>query len=330
MSQRGVYTLALVQIALLAFGFFAPSDLIYPIQVLSLAGLVAIQAIGLNLMLGGTGQLSLGQVGFAACGAYGSAMMMRYAHWPFSLAFLAGVALSAVFGVFIGFSALRLRGQYLAMATLAFGGIVFGLINELDITGGPMGLLRIPPIAPFGIRLVTPQQRYLAIWVVAIVASAVVLSLMNSRVGRALVAIRDDEVAATALGINVSRYKIIVFVISAALSGISGALYASYLGGIAPARFGVQESIALLIVVTVGGVGSIPGTTLSAILLTVLPELMRQYENVRPTIYAAALVFLILAFPGGLGRVLAATDGWLLRVVKLAIGGKRASDPRAS
>jgi branched-chain amino acid transport system permease protein len=321
MSQRGILTLTLVQIGLLIFGFTASWDMIYPIQVLSLAGLVAIQAIGLSLMLGGTGQLSLGQVGFAACGAYGSAMLLKFLHWPFELAFLAGVALAALFGLFVGFTALRLRGQYLAMATLAFGGIVYGLVNELDITGGPMGLLRIPPMSVFGMRLISPQERYLAIWIVAILASTAVLSLMHSRVGRALAAIRDDEVAAGALGINVARYKILVFMISAALSGMSGALYASYLGGIAPAPFDIQASVALLVIVAIGGLGSIPGTTVSAILLTVLPELLRQYETYRPTVYAAALVILILTFPGGLGRIMGVIDDgltWPLRRLHLA------------
>jgi branched-chain amino acid transport system permease protein len=197
------------------------------------------------------------------------------------------------------------------MATLAFGGIVFGTVYQLEITGGPLGMLRIPPMSIFGQRLLSPQAKYLAIWVVAAIVTSAVLSLLWSRIGRALAAIRDDEVAATALGINVARYKISVFVIAAALSGMAGAMYASYLGGIAPSRFGLSESIALIIVVTVGGLGSIPGTVVAAIALTALPEFMRQYEIYRPTAYAAALIVLIILFPGGLGQVL----GWLDQVV---------------
>jgi branched-chain amino acid transport system permease protein len=311
MAQRGIVALGLVFAALLIFGAVAPYELIYPIQVLSLAGLVTIQAVGLNLLIGSTGQISLGQVGFAAIGAYLSGILLKQAHWPFELAFLSGSIVAALVGVVVGFSALRLRGQYLAMATLAFGGIVFGTVYELEITGGPLGMLRIPPMSIFGQRLLSPQAKYLAIWVVAAIVTSAVLSLLWSRIGRALAAIRDDEVAAAALGINVARYKISIFVIAAALSGMAGAMYASYLGGIAPSRFGLSESIALLIVVAVGGLGSIPGTVVAAIALTALPEFMRQYEIYRPTAYAAALIVLIILFPGGLGQVLA----WLDHVV---------------
>ena len=146
--------------------------------------------------------------------------------------------------------------------------------------------------------------------------TAAILSLLWSRIGRALAAIRDDEVVASALGINVARYKISIFVIAAALSGMSGAMYGSYLGGLAPIRFGLGKSIALLVVVTVGGLGSIPGTIAAAIVLTALPEFMRQYEVYRPTAYAAALVLLIILFPGGLGQVLAWCDQAILAVFR--------------
>ena len=312
MTQKGLITLALIFVALLTFGCIASFEMIYPLQVLSLAGLTAIQAVGLNLLIGSTGQISLGQVGFAAIGAYLSGSLLKEAHWPFELSLLVGAFAAGLSGVAVGFSALRLRGQYLAMATLAFGGIVFGLITELEVTGGTLGMLRIPPMSVFGFRLLSPQARYLAIWIVAAIATAAVLSLLWSRIGRALAAIRDDEIVAAALGINVARCKISVFVIAATLSGLAGAMYASYLGGLAPLRFGLGESIVLLVVVTVGGLGSIPGTIVAAIVLTALPEFMRQYEIYRPTAYAAAIVVLIILFPGGFGQVLAWADAGLL------------------
>jgi branched-chain amino acid transport system permease protein len=316
MAQRGVITLGLIFAALLIFGWIAPFDMIYPLQVLSIAGLTAIQGVGLNLLIGSTGQISLGQIGFAGVGAYLCGWLVKEARWPFELGFLAGLFAAALLGALVGFSALRLRGQYLAMATLAFGGIVFGLISELEITGGTLGMLRIPPISIFGHRFLSPQDKYLAIWAVVGLVTAAILSLLWSRIGRALAAIRDDEVVAAALGINVPRYKISIFVIAATLSGASGALYGSYLGGLAPARFGIGESIALLVVVTVGGLGSIPGTILAAIVLTALPEFMRQYEIYRPTAYAAALVLLIILFPGGLGQLLAWADRLILAVCR--------------
>jgi branched-chain amino acid transport system permease protein len=325
MTQQGIISLGLIFVALLIFGWVAPFEMIYPLQVLSMAGLTAIQAVGLNLLIGSTGQISLGQVGFAAVAAYFSGWLLKQAHWPFELGFLAGSFVAALLGVAVGFSALRLRGQYLAMATLAFGGIVFGLINELEITGGTLGMLRVPPIAILGHPLLSPQSKYLAIWLLAGLVTTAILSLLWSRVGRALAAIRDDEVVAGALGINVARYKISIFVIAATLAGMAGAAYGSYLGGLAPIRFGLGESIALLVVVTVGGLGSIPGTVLAAIVLTALPEFMRQYEMYRPTVYAASLVLLIILFPGGLGQVLAWCDQLLLaggRAMRLGLRGK--------
>ena len=158
-----------------------------------------------------------------------------------------------------------------------------------------------------------------------------ILSLLRSRVGRALAAIRDDEIVAAALGINVAWYKISIFVIAAGLSGMAGALYGSYLGGITPNRFGLGESIALLVVVAVGGLGSIPGTIVAAIVLTALPEFMRQYEVYRPTVYAAALILLIILFPGGLGQVLTWADRGVLAVCdRLGIKVRAASRARRS
>ncbi len=319
MRSRAYASLALIFAAVFAFGAAAPSEHIYYLQVMSLAGIVAIQAIGLNLLLGGTGQISLGQVGFMGVGAYTSGALLKLAGWPFLLGFAVAVAFAALLGLLVGYAALRLRGHYLAMATLAFGGIVFGLIHEIELIGGPLGMLRIPPIDLFGWRFLSPQDKYLLIWAVTALAALAVISLLHSRVGRALAAIREDELAAAAMGIDVARYKIGVFVIAAILSGMAGAIYASYLGGVAPLRFSIIESIALLIVVVIGGLGSIAGSVAAAILLTVLPEFLRGYEAYRPIVYAVALVALIILFPGGLGRLLQFAEGgiaWLLRPVR--------------
>jgi ABC-type branched-subunit amino acid transport system ATPase component/ABC-type branched-subunit amino acid transport system permease subunit len=330
MRQDGVIALALVFAALLVFGTFAPIEMTYPLQVLSLAGLIAIQAVGLNLLIGCTGQISLGQVGFAAVGAYVSAILLKEAGWRFEATFLAGSLVAASLGVVVGFSALRLRGQYLAMATLAFAGIVFGLVNELDATGGPLGMMRIPPMSIIGQRILSPQAKFLVIWSVAIAVSVAMVSLLWSRIGRALAAIRDDEVAAASLGIDVARCKVSVFVLSAGLSGMAGAMYGSYLGGIAPSRFGLGESIALLIVVTVGGLGSVPGTVVAAVVLTALPEFMRQYELYRPTAYAVTLILLIILFPGGFGRVLAWFDRLALTACRFLLVTRPVSIPARS
>lgn len=316
MRSQAYASLAVIFAAVLIFGAVAPANYIYYLQVMSLAGIVAMQAIGLNLLLGGTGQISLGQVGFMGVGAYTSGALLKLAGWPFLLSLVAGVAFAALLGLLVGYAALRLRGHYLAMATLAFGGIIFGLIHEIELIGGPLGMLRIPPMSLFGWRIVSPQEKYLLIWLVTAFAALAVISLLHSRVGRALAAIREDEVAAAAMGIDVARYKIGVFVIAAILSGMAGAIYASYLGGLAPLRFSIIESIALLIIVVIGGLGSIAGSVAAAIVLTVLPEFLRGYEAYRPIVYALALVVLIIVFPGGLGRLLEMTESGIARVLR--------------
>ena len=328
MKSHGYVSLTLVFIAIFAFGAVAPFDYIYQLQVLSLAGLIALQAIGLNLLLGGTGQISLGQVGFMGVGAYTSGALLKLEGWPFLAAFVVATLLAGVFGLFVGYVALRLRGHYLAMATLAFGGIVFGLINEIEIIGGPLGMLRIPPIDFAGLRILSPHDKYLVIWGITAVATAAVISLLHSRVGRALAAIRDDEVAASAMGINVARYKIAIFVFASMLSGMAGSLYASYLGGLAPLRFGILESVMLLVVVAVGGLRSVSGTVFAAIILTALPEFLRQYEEYRPTAYAVALILLIILFPGGIGRVLQLVETGIARSLATVSRGVAATRPR--
>jgi branched-chain amino acid transport system permease protein len=312
--REGFFSLFLIIAAVLLFALLAPSDYIYYVQVLSLSGIVAMQAIGLNLLLGGTGQISLGQVGFMAVGAYSSGALLKLAGWPFAAAFGATLILVGLLGVLLGYVALRLRGHYLAMATLAFAGGIFGLLNEIEQLGGPLGMRGIPAMSIAGVPISSPSQKCVAIWTITAVATLAVASLLHSRIGRALAAIREDEIAASTLGINVARYKIAVFVIAAILSGASGSIYASYLGGLSPLRFSISESIALLIVVTVGGLGSISGSIAAAILLTALPEFLRSYENYRPTIYAAALVLLVIFFPSGIGGVLHALERGVLRL----------------
>ncbi|MDE0390416.1 MAG: branched-chain amino acid ABC transporter permease [Rhodospirillales bacterium] len=328
MRSHGYVSLTLAFVAIFTFGAVAPFDYIYQLQVLSLAGLIALQAIGLNLLLGGTGQISLGQVGFMGVGAYTSGALLKLEGWPFLAAFVVATLLAGVFGFLVGYIALRLRGHYLAMATLAFGGIVFGLINEIEITGGPLGMLRIPPMDFAGFRILSPHDKYLVIWGITAVATAAVISLLHSRVGRALAAIRDDEVAASAMGINVARYKIAIFVFASMLSGMAGSLYASYLGGLAPLRFGILESVMLLVVVAVGGLRSVSGTVFAAIILTALPEFLRQYEEYRPTAYAVALILLIILFPGGIGRVLQLTELAIARSLAAMLRGAAAARPR--
>ncbi len=277
----------------------------YYLRLGTYVAIYSIVTIGLNLLFGNAGQISLGHAGFFAIGAYGSAILMKNFGFPFLVALVLATLLSGLVGVLIGYTALRLKGHYLAMATLAFGLIVFGLLVEVDYTGSTSGITGIPPISLLGYNITDPRGSYLFTWAVVGVVYLVSLSLLFSRVGRALIAIREDETAAATTGIDVARYKIQVFAISAAYAGVAGAIYASYMALINPFTFGAELSITFLMMIVVGGLGSVPGSVLGAAILTILPEFGRQWENYRLTGYGVLLVLLVVFAPQGLTGILA-------------------------
>lgn len=265
----------------------------------------SIVTIGLNLLFGNAGQISLGHAGFFAIGAYVAAVLMKKFGVPFLGALPLAALMAGLVGVLIGYTALRLKGHYLAMATLAFGLIVFGLLVEVDYTGSTSGITGIPPISIFGYNIVDPRGAYLFSWGVLAVVYLVSLSLLSSRVGRALMAIREDELAAATMGIDVARYKIQVFAISAFYAGVAGAIYAAYMGIINPFSFSVGHSVTMLMMIVVGGLGSVPGSVLGVAVLEILPEFGREWENYRLAGYGIMLVLLIIFAPKGLAGLLA-------------------------
>ena len=283
---------------IIVFGIASRS--VYHIQLLSLAGIWSIAAMGLNLVTGRAGQLSIGQAGFMGIGAYTSTLLLKNLGFPF----LGGLAIAGLiaipFGLVVGYSALRLKGMHLAMATLAFSAIVYGLLNELSfITRGHLGITHIPGIAFFGWEAATPWDRYWFIWIVVFLVYLITTNLVRSRFGRALNAIREDEIAADAMGINVAWYKIQAFVVSAVLGAIAGAIDASYIGSVFPYRFGVPASITLLVMIVVGGLGSSPGPIVGATLLTILPEFGRAWEEYRLAGYGVLIILLMIFAPRG-------------------------------
>lgn len=280
----------------------------------------SIVAIGLNLLFGNAGQISLGHAGFFAIGAYGAAVLMKNFGVPFLGALVIAALAAAMVGMLIGYAALRLKGHYLAMATLAFGLIVFGLLVEVEYTGSTSGIIDIPPISLFGYEIVEPRGVYLFSWAVVAAIYLISLSLLSSRVGRALTAIREDELAAATSGIDVARYKIQVFTISAAYAGIAGAIYAAYMGLINPFSFGVGPSITFLMMIVVGGLGSVPGSVLGVAILTILPEFGREWENYRLAGYGVLLVLLIVFAPKGLAGILSGLASVVTPMLRLARG----------
>ena len=261
----------------------------YYLRIIMFIGINVIMALGLNLITGVTGQLSLGHAAFMSIGAYASAILTMKAGYPFPVAIAFGALTAAFFGVVIGFPTLRLNGDYLAIATLGFGEIVKVVLLNLKITGGALGLSPIPSETSLIVVLILA---ILTIWIMA--------RIQDSRFGRGLLAIREDEIAAESMGINTTAYKIQAFAIGSFFAGLGGGLYAHYIQFISPNDFGFLKSVDLLSMVVLGGMGSIPGTIVGSIVLTAAPEMLRFVAQYRMLIYGALLVVMMIFRPNGL------------------------------
>ncbi|MDS1030919.1 branched-chain amino acid ABC transporter permease [Bacillota bacterium LX-D] len=261
----------------------------YNLRILISVGIYIIMALGLNLITGVTGQLSLGHAAFMSIGAYTSALISMKLGLPFGVALLAGALMASFFGVLVGFPTLRLTGDYLAIATLGFAEIVRVLLVNMQFTGGALGLSPIP----------NKTNLYIVYLLVFVVIFAM-YRIENSRVGRAFLAIREDEIAAEAMGIQTTKYKILAFAMGAFCAGLGGALYAHYITYINPIDFGFMKSIEILNMVVLGGMGSIPGTIIGASLLTLAPETLRFVDEYRMLFYGAMLIALMIFRPNGL------------------------------
>ncbi|AEF94168.1 ABC-type transporter, integral membrane subunit [Desulfotomaculum nigrificans CO-1-SRB] len=261
----------------------------YYIQVLIMLGIYLIGALGLNLISGVTGQLSFGHAAFLSIGAYTSAILSLRLHLPFPMVLLAGGFMAALWGVLLGYPTLRLTGDYLGIATLGFGEIVRVVFLNLSITGGALGLSGIPRYTTLTLVIVLVV---LTVWAM--------YRLENSRFGRALVAIREDEIAAEAMGVNITTSKITAFAIGTFLAGISGGLYAHLIQYLNPQDFGFQKSFDFLTFVVLGGLGSIPGVILGTTVLTLAPEFLRFVAEYRMMVYGALMVIMMIFRPRGL------------------------------
>lgn len=261
----------------------------YYLQVLTLLGIYIIAALGLNLITGVTGQFSFGHAAFLAIGAYGAAILTVKYQVPFYGALLAGGLLAAVAGIIIGFPALRLTGDYLGIVTLGFAEIIRVVFLNLKITGGALGLSGI-----------ARESNAVLVYILVIITVIVMYALQNSRFGRALIAVRDDEIAAEAMGVNTSAYKIKAFAIGCFFAGIAGGLYAHLLQYLNPSDFGFAKSFELLCFVVLGGLGSIPGVLLGTTILTLAPEMLRALSDYRMLIYGALMVIMMIFRPNGL------------------------------
>ena len=258
-------------------------------------GVYSIMAVSLNICTGYLGQLPLGHAGFMAVGAYAGALFWKAVPGlPTPVAIVCGILVAglaaSLFGVIIGVPALRLKGDYLAIITLGFGEIIrIAIINLPDITGGTPGLLNVPKYTNFTVTFLC-----------LVVCCFVVHNLMHSRHGRAILAIRDNEIAADCCGINLTAYKVFAFALSAFFAGVAGAVYAGLQGSLFPKSFDFMASINVLVMVVLGGMGSMTGSIIAATVLTALPLIMQSFNSFRMVVYSLLLIMVMIFKPSGL------------------------------
>ena len=294
----------------LIFPFIVTNN--YFLQVTNLAMIFAVMTLSLNILSGCTGLMSVGHIAFYGIGAYTSAILTTEYGVPVFLGFLMAGVVSALGSLLLGLPTMRLRGMYFAVATLAFGEVVYQLIvNLVDLTGGTRGITGIPSPEIFGMIIRRPGHYYYLCFVILILTIICCRNLINSRPGRAMLAIRENDIAAEAMGVNIVWYKLVSFMVSAFFAGVAGALYAHQVRYISPETFASAESSAVLAMMVVGGIGSISGAVLGGMGLTVLPEFLRGFGNVRLVVYGAAVVSIIIFAPKGLGGLIEWLDNFL-------------------
>jgi branched-chain amino acid transport system permease protein len=273
----------------------------WKLGILNLVAPYAIVVLGLNLFIGYAGQISLGHAAFFGLGAYGSAILTTGYGVPPAAAMAltaAGVALTALV---MGVPTLRLSGYYLAMATLGFNIVVHNVFIQWDrVTGGPSGLTGIPPFGVLGVTFQGETQQFYLLWGATMIALTLSLNLVRSGVGRGLAALAEDEISAAAMGVDVHRGKIAVFTVSAGFASVGGSLFAHYLGTITPDTFNIFASIDFVIMVVIGGMGSLWGSLAGAAFVTVLPYLLGPLEDSKEIIYGLIVVAILLVLPRGL------------------------------
>lgn len=295
----------------------------YTAQILTLAGVNAIIAISLNLISGITGQLALGHAGFMAIGAYTTAFLTMKAGMPLPVAIIGAGFVTAFFGFIIGFPTLKLTGDYLAIVTLGFGEIIrVVMINMKGITGGAAGLKGVPGFTPD--ILDQPVVSFAVVTGVLVLVVAFISNFLQSSYGRAIISIREDQIAAASNGIPVFLYKMVSFTISAFIAGVGGGLYAPFFGYLNPTMFTFLKSVDFLIIVVLGGMGSITGTIISSYVLTYLQEFLRFLKDYRLVIYPLILILIMLFRPKGLlGRAELSLTSLFDKLGKRPTGGKK-------
>ena len=291
----GVFVLAAV-IAILPL--FLPNNFYFDVAING--GIAAIVCVGLNLLIGYAGQISLGHAGFFALGAYSSAILTDTYGWPPLMSLGAGLLAVAVLAFVIARPILRLRGHYLAMATLGMGIIISIVLNqEVNLTGGPDGM-PVPSFSMFG-REINSELAWF--WIVGgslIISVWLALNLIDSAVGRALRAVHGSEIAARTAGIDTTRYKILIFVVSAVMAAYAGSLFAHYTGFLTPSEAGFFRSIEFVTMVVLGGMASVFGSVIGAAILTALPQFLTIFHDYEHVMFGLVMMLTMIFMPKGL------------------------------
>ena len=280
----------------------------YLLHILVIAGIYIILTLSLNLIVGYTGLPSIGHGAFSCVGAYISALFALRLGWSPWLGLIMGACVAALLGIVIGIPSLRLKGDYLALATFGLAVIVYSVAkNWVSVTRGPMGLPGIPRYSLFGLSLDSILSYLLLVAIFVLITIFVLRRVVNSPFGRVLTSVREDEIASEAMGKNTAKHKLLVFIIGAFFAGIGGSLYAHYITFIDPSSFTVMESITILLMVIFGGMGSIAGSVVGATVLVFFPELLRFLgmpssiaAPMRQMIYGLLLIILMIWRPKGL------------------------------
>jgi branched-chain amino acid transport system permease protein len=303
----GIFISVLIAFVLIADNYF--------IYLINLAAIATIGSLGLNLLTGVTGQISIGHAGFLAIGAYCSAILTSKCGFPFLVALPAAGAISTVAGLLVGIPSLRLKGLYLAITTFAFGFIVEHVANSWSsLTNGSQGMV-VPPVEIFGVSFDTDRSFFFIVFPFTAFAIIFARNLIRSKPGRAWIAIRDQDIAAQAIGISLLWYKLSSFAVSSFYAGIAGALFGHYLMYIGPGHFELLVSVQYLAMIIVGGLGSVLGSVFGAIFMTLLPEILKflpdllrssypviveRFADINLILYGLIIILFILKEPKGL------------------------------
>lgn len=286
--------LGLIVVAFLVLNILVSAGVLglYHVQILMGIGISIIMAMGTNLVLGFSGQFSLGQAGFMAIGAYATAIMTQInpTYAGFYLSMLVGAMVAGLIAVIVGFPTLRLKGDYLAIATLGVAEIIrIAIVNGGELTNGAAGLTGI-----------LPYTSWQVVFIFLVVIAVLLMNYLRSETGRQVISVREDEIAAESMGVNTTKVKVITFAIAAMTAAIAGSLYVGYIGTIAPKDFTIMRSIDYLIIAVLGGLGSMTGTIVAAIVLGILNMYLQNVADLRMIIYSLALILVMVFRPGGL------------------------------